>query len=189
MKKILVILGHPDLKSLNKKIADSYVDGAKKNFEVKKLYLAEMKFDPILHYGYSKEQKLEPDLKKAQKYIKWADHIVLVYPIWWTSFPALLKGFIDRTLLPEFAFKYDNKGKLQKFLTGKTASLIMTTGGPKLWYFLFGKIMNKPMSIGILKFCGINPKKQIFICDIKKMPEQRVKDIFDKIKKMGEKGI
>lgn len=188
-KKVLVIMGHPGLKSLTKSIADSYIKGARKNYEVRSIYLSRLKFDPILHEGYNKIQKLEPDLIKAQKDIKWAEHIVFVYPLWWGMLPALLKGFLDRTLLPGYAFKYDKKGKLSKFLKGKTGSLIITAGGPKFMYFFAGWIINIPMNVAVLKFCGIKPKKQTFFTKVKRLSKEESEKIFEKAKILGEKGI
>lgn len=190
MKNILVILGHPSPKSLNREIAQRYVQGAKKNFQVKTLYLSELKFDPILHEGYNKTQELEPDLKKAQELIKWANHLVFIYPIWWTSSPALFKGFIDRVFLPGYAFKYRPGGAHETLLNNKTATMFMTTGGSRWWYLAFGKIMNKPIAIGFLKFCGIKPKKQKFICEIRTTtPKERIQQILNNAEQWGEKGV
>ena len=189
MKKILVILGHPSKNSLNGAMAEAYIDGAKRRHEVLSIFLSDIKFNPILDAGYVKSQKLEKDLIDAQEKIKWADHIVLFYPIWWTAPPAILKGFFERILLPRYAFKYEKGGKVTQLLKGRTASLIMTTGGKKIWYKLFGWIMNKPMSLGTLGFCGIKVKKQIFISDIRKVAEKRSKKIFNDMKRLGWKGI
>ena len=190
VKKILVILGHPSAESFNQEIADTYAESAlKSGFKVRKVYLNKIKFNPVLWGNYSKKMKLEPALVKTQEDILWADHLVFVYPIWWTSPPAILKGFIERTFLPGFAFKYHYGGIHDKLLKGKTASLIMTTGGQKIWYFLFGWIMNKPMSIGTLGFCGIKVKKQIFFSDIRKLSQERIDKILGKARILGEKGI
>ena len=188
-KKVLVVMGHPSMKSLSKSIADFYIRGAKKNYDVKSIYLPKLKFDPILHEGYNKNQKLEPALVKAQEDIKWADHIVFVYPMWWGMLPALLKGFLDRILLPGFAFKYDRNGKLSKFLKDKTGSLIITTGGPKFMYFLGGWMINIPMNVAVLKFCGIRPKKQTFFTDVKRLSKEESEEIFEKARILGEKGV
>lgn len=189
-KKILVIMGHPSMNSLNRDIADSYIKGAKKNFQIKKIYLPLLKFDPILHEGYNKAQELEPDLKRSQEMIKWAEHIVFVYPLWWISFPALLKGFIDRTFLPGFGFKFHSGRKIDKFLTGRTATFIITTGGRQILYDLFGWIMMKHLSVGLLGITGIKLKKQRFFSEIRKSTSKKeVDEILEEVRLMGEKGI
>ena len=102
--------------------------------EVREVFLADLRFDPVLHHGYKEIQELETDPVHAQELIKWADHLVFVYPLWWATMPALLKGFLDRTLLPDFAFKYrPNSPFWDKDLTGKTARMIITMDAP-VWY-------------------------------------------------------
>ena len=106
-KRILVILGHPAQDSLCGALAQAYVKGAEAaGHEVRSLALGSLRFDPILREGYNCIQPLEPDLLAAQEAITWAQHLVFVYPIWWGSIPALLKGFFDRVLLPGFAFRF-----------------------------------------------------------------------------------
>ena len=95
-----------------------FAEAEKSGYHVKLLELNELKFDLSLHVSYKSEQKLEPDLVLAQKYILEAEHLVFVFPNWWGMMPALLKGFIDRTFLPGFAFKYREKSPLpEKLLT------------------------------------------------------------------------
>jgi NAD(P)H dehydrogenase (quinone) len=141
MKKVLVILGHPRLESYCNALSQAYERGAKEaGAEVRRLDLARLEFDPIFKLEsdtrFSGEQGkgLEPDLIKAQQDIVWADHLVFVYPSWWGSFPTLLKGFIDRTFTPGFAFKY-HQGKTlpEQLLKGKTARLIVTMDTPSWW--------------------------------------------------------
>lgn len=64
-----------------------------------------MNFNPNLEFGYRKRMELEPDLIDSQERIIWSEHIVIVYPVWWGSFPAIMKGFFDRTLLAPFSYK------------------------------------------------------------------------------------
>lgn len=172
--KILAILANPSKKSYCNALLQEYIRGAKKNNEVKTLYLGDLKFDPILKEGYRKIQKLESDLKKAQKLIRWANKIVLVYPTWWTTYPALLKGFFDRTLIPGFGFKYTGPRSWLKLLEGKTARVIVTMGSPS-WYYKF--IMGDPgykAIKGTLGFCGISPIQKTYIDNIElKTPKQR----------------
>ncbi len=66
--------------------------------------MVDLNFNPNLEFGYRQRTKLEPDLIDAIEKIKKADHIVWVFPMWWYGYPALLKGFIDRTFLPGITF-------------------------------------------------------------------------------------
>jgi len=96
-KKILIINGHPDEESFNFGLSDAYKNGAEKSdAEVKEIRIRELSFNPNLQFGYRKRTELEPDLIEAQEKLKWADHIVWIYPVWWGSVPAIMKGFLDR---------------------------------------------------------------------------------------------
>jgi len=122
----------------------------------------ENRSDPFfLWNGYTKIQELEPDLVMAQEWIHWSDHLVFVYPNWWGSMPAIMKGFFDRVFLPGFAFKYREGSALwHKLLTGRTAHLLVTMDTPG-WYYRW--IWHRPghnqMKRTILGFCGINVAK------------------------------
>jgi NAD(P)H dehydrogenase (quinone) len=136
MKKILIINGHPDKESFNYALSEAYKIGAKKSTaEIQEINIRELNFNPNLQFGYRKRTELEPDLLEAQEKLKWADHLVLVYPIWWGSVPAIMKGFLDRVLLPGFAFnKRETSLWWNKCFTGKTARIICTLDQPA-WYY------------------------------------------------------
>ncbi|MFM9910774.1 MAG: NAD(P)H-dependent oxidoreductase [Chitinophagaceae bacterium] len=190
MKKILIINGHPDKESFCFALADSYKKGADAaGGDCKLINLADLKFNPILTYGYRKISELEPDLIEAQKDILAADHLVFVYPNWWSTYPALLKGFIDRTFLPNFAFKYHTKGPFwDKLLKGKTARLIVTMDTPAWYYWLINKNAgHNSMKIGILKFCGVNPVKITAFATIKSSDDKERKQWLDEVEALGKK--
>jgi NAD(P)H dehydrogenase (quinone) len=105
-KKILILNGHPDKESYNYALAEAYFKGAKASgADVQIIHIRDLHFNLNLQYGYRKRTDLEPDLLMTQEKLKWAEHLVLVYPVWWGSVPAIMKGFLDRTLLPGFAFQ------------------------------------------------------------------------------------
>ncbi|MDR1425866.1 MAG: NAD(P)H-dependent oxidoreductase [Rickettsiales bacterium] len=162
-KKILVIDANPSKFSLTACLAEEYEIHARKNsFSVELLALRDLVFDPILHYGYSRHQELEPDVEKSQKLIGWCDHLVLVSPVWWYGPPALLKGFFDRVFLPEFAFNVQSVPvrKVSRVLAGKTATLIYTYGGPKNNMAVnFEDPFALQVRDGILYFCGFEKIK------------------------------
>lgn len=157
-KKILVLLGHPDADTYSGLIAEHYQTGAEEaGHEVQRVNLGELAFDPILHKGYKEIQNLEPDLLDLQEKFRWADHIVIVYPNWWCTMPALLKGLFDRFWLPGFAFNFNKQTKkLDKHLTGKTGRVIIVMGthSPFKTWWQFGDYTNE-IQYGILEFAGI----------------------------------
>lgn len=157
---ILVINGHPNRSSFSSAVAGSYAAGVREEgVEVELLNLGDLKFDPILHDGYNKIMPLEPDLIRAQKLIKDCQRLVICYPQWWGSGPALLKGFIDRTFLPGFAFHYRDKGPFwDKLLTGRSAELWMMSDSPRLWFFfMYWNSPIKWLKSATLEFCGFTP--------------------------------
>lgn len=141
MKKILIINGHPDSESFCADLAISYKNGAElAKANCKLVNLTDLQYDLNLHKGYRERTDLEPDLLQIQKYILQADHLVFVYPTWWGTYPALLKGFIDRVFLPKYAFKYRENSLLwDKLLKGRSARLIVTMDTPKWYYSLIYK--------------------------------------------------
>lgn len=163
-KRILLILGHPSGDSFCAALAERYAQAAvQAGHEVRRLQLGELDFDPVLRQGYRHIQALEEDLQKAQSDILWAEHLTLVYPIWWGGIPALLKGFFDRVLLPGFAFKYRaGKAFPDKLLLGRTAHLLVTLDTPP-WYYRW--IYRMPglhqVRKTTLEFCGIKPLRTL----------------------------
>src|SRR3546814_3060446 len=60
-------------------------------------------------------------IHKAQADIRWADHLVILYPLWLGDVPALLKGFLEQILRPGFAIDEGSTGMSAKLLTGRSA--------------------------------------------------------------------
>ena len=150
-KKILIILGHPDLDSYNYALFNAYKKGAlASGAEVRELIIRDLNFNPNLSFGYRKRTELEPDLIAAQDAILWANHLVWIYPVWWGSLPGILKGFIDRVFLPGFAFQ-KREGSIwwDKLLKGKSARIISTLDQPAWYYWL---VYNAPSNNAMKKY-------------------------------------
>ncbi len=130
--RILIVQGHPDTESFCSSLARSYQEGAQSaGHECRLLNVGELQFDSNLAHGYRQIQPLEPDLIKAQEWVKWCEHLVVIYPMWWGQMPALLKGFFDRCFLPGFAFKYHaNDPFWDRLLKGRSAHMIVTSDAP-----------------------------------------------------------
>jgi putative NADPH-quinone reductase len=189
MKKILIINGHPDKKSFCSALAESYKKGADSSgVGCKLVHLIDLDFNPILTFGYREISDLEPDLVKMQQEILAAEHLVLVYPNWWATFPALLKGFIDRVFVPNFAFKYrENSPFWDKLLAGKTARMIVTMDTPKWYYFLMNiNAGHNAMRIGVLEFCGIKPVKITSFAPVKSSDDVKRRKWLAEVEKLGK---
>ena len=123
---------------------------------VELLELAALEFDPNVRTSAFAAQSVEADLRRAAALIGWADHLVFVYPTWWGTMPALLKGFLDRVLAPGFAFEEIGSAGYRALLTGRTAELLTTTDTPGwVWRWIYGAPGDKAMARAILGFCGI----------------------------------
>lgn len=78
MARIAIIIGQPKHNSFCEALGEAYKRGAEAGgHEVRRFVLANMSFDPILHEGFDKQQKLEPNLAEAQAAIVWAGAISL----------------------------------------------------------------------------------------------------------------
>lgn len=188
-RKILIINGHPDKQSFNFALADSYRKGAEKSTaEIQEINIRELNFNPNLQFGCRKRTELEPDLLAAQQKLKWADHIVWVYPVWWGSVPAIMKGFLDRVLLPGFAFK-KREGSVwwDKYFTGKTARLICTMDQPTWFYRLInGSPTHSAMKKLTMNFIGVKSVKITSIGPLRLSKEAFREKWLKKVEKLGE---
>ena len=188
MKNILVIFGHPVNNTYADSLKNTYVSAAQKTgATVKELVLRELDFEINFREGYRGSQELEPDLKYAQELIGWADHLVFFYPNWWAIYPALLKGFIDRTFLPGFAFKYRKNNPIpEKLLTGKTARLVVTMDAPPWYYYLHNFAPgHHAMRKGVLHFCGVKPVRISSIGPIRASSERKREKWVKLMEKIG----
>jgi len=187
--KIFVLIGHPDTQSFNRELANAYAEGAReKEHEVQITNLGDISFDPILHHGYREPQELEPDLKKIQEDIKWCEHFVILYPSWWSTMPAILKGMFDRIWLPGFAFKFRRNGLWwDGLLKSRTARIFVTSDAPPIFTrIIFGDTTNE-IRKGTLWFAG-------FSVSVKKIgPVKRISDLKkekwkEKMRRWGREG-
>jgi putative NADPH-quinone reductase len=192
-KKILVLLGHPDWDSFCGYLATRYSEGAEvSGHEVRRVNVGDLQFDPILHKGYKVIQELEPDLVRMQENFRWADHIVVIYPNWWSTMPALLKGLFDRMFLPSFAFSI-NKGSFfgtwKKLLSPRTGRVIITMKSrPFLAWLGIGDYSNE-IRRGIFWFSGIWPTHVTSIGKVEDMDPEERSLWGDRIAEMGVRGV
>lgn len=191
-KRILIILGHPAKarQSFSEVLAEAYQNGAlSTGHEVQLVSIARLNFDPILHEGYQGDQPPELDISDAQQKIRWAEHIVIIYPMWGYMIPALLKGFFERTFTRGFAYVEKSTNPLKSgLLGGKSARIIQTMGMPSILYRLYFKAHGAKALRDILKFCSITPIRISYFGSIEESENKR-KTYLEKTQALGRAGI
>ncbi|MDF3076393.1 MAG: ycaK [Sphingobacteriaceae bacterium] len=186
---VLVINGHPREDSFCSAISMAYIAGAKTaRAEIRYLPLAERPFNLNVTHSSPKQQVEEPVIQNARELILWANHIVFVYPTWWGTMPALLKGFIDRVFTEGFAFEETEGGAgYLPLLKGRTAEVITTMDTPKLVYHLIYRAPgHNAMRRSLLEFCGFEMSAMSAFGPVKSStPEQRERWLAS-VQKRGE---
>ena len=175
--RVLIIVGHPRKGSFCGALANAYRAGAvRAGAEVRVLWLADLRFDPDVRSFDPAVQRVEDDVRRGRQLITWADHLAFVYPTWWGTMPALLKGFLDRVLAPGFAFEDRPGGQgWRKLLRGKSADLVTTMDTPGWAYrWIYRAPGHNAMRRAILGFCGIATARVLSFGPIKDcQPAQR----------------
>ena len=180
-----VIFSHPWDGSFNKAILDQVV---KKLDETKEKYtvidLNKDGFNPVMSEEelslYSQGKSNAPLVLKYREILKNTDELILIFPIWWMSMPAILKGFFDKVMVKGFAYE-NTKNGIKGLLTNiKTAKMITTAEVPKILLSItgFGITMKKANLGGV----GIKKTKWIHYSFKAKGKDEDRKKFFEKVK-------
>lgn len=166
-KKITIIQGHPDSETrhFGHVLADAYATGAATGaHEVKRIEVARLDFSLLRNQSEWNSGPPPASLVEAQAAIAWADHLVIIFPLWLGTMPALLKAFLEQVLRPGFALIYEGHRFPQKGLAGKSAQIVVTMGMPAFWYRWFFRSHGvRGLERSILGFCGIKPVRETLI--------------------------
>jgi 1,4-dihydroxy-2-naphthoate polyprenyltransferase len=157
---LLIIIGHPRAGSLCHALAAEYFHGAQAaGATIEVLDLRGLAFSRDVETRSIALQASEPDIERARELVSWSDHLVFFYPTWWGTMPSLMKGFIDRLLLPGFAFRYaENATGYEGLLRGRSAHLVTTMDTPpSIYRIVYRAPGHNAMKRATLAFCGIDP--------------------------------
>jgi 1,4-dihydroxy-2-naphthoate polyprenyltransferase len=168
--RVLIVLGHPRRGSFCDALADAYATGATEaGADVRRLRVADLQFEPNVLEPSPCAQPTEESIAAAMALVAWADHLVFVFPTWWGTMPALLKGFLDRVLMPGFAFQDRDDGEgWDKLLSGRSAHLLTTMDTPPFVYrWIYGSPGLNGLARATLGFCGIAPVRRTICGPVK----------------------
>jgi NAD(P)H dehydrogenase (quinone) len=167
--KVLIVYAHPNPQSFNHAILESFTRGledAGHTFEAVDLYA--INFDPcskLEDFAQFTGGQMPKDVLDQQGKVAQADALTFIYPVWWWSCPAILKGWIDRVLSHGFAYKIDEKGQPEGLLKHKKALLISTTMAMEADYKASGidDAMKKVDWATFTFLCGIQNVEHVFL--------------------------
>lgn len=169
---ILIVYAYPNDKGYNSAIFKKVKENINKDHDIRILDLYKDKFNPVLYFDENKRRRNladDPETKKYREDILWSEHIIFIFPIWWSGMPAILKGYIDRVYVKGFAYSY--KGIFPVgFLKGKSAWIIITHDTPKLYAKIIQQDYGRVLKKQVLEMSGIKPVR------ITEMPFLRDKD-------------
>jgi putative NADPH-quinone reductase len=190
-RRITIIQGHPDpaRDRFCHALADAYAAGAEiAGLEVKRIEVAELEFPLLRTQADFEKGSPPPEVAAAQDAIRWAQHLVTIYPLWLGMMPALLKGFLEQVFRPGFAHLTDARG-WQALLKGRSARIVVTMGMPALIYrWYFGAHGLKSLERSILAFVGIKPIRETLIGMVDSLNDRRSKAWLEKLRALGARG-
>lgn len=158
--KVLVVYCHPCPDSFNGAVRDTVLETlAERGHAVHLLDLYATGFDPVMRAdewrGYGdKAGNLEPVIDRAQELL-WAETVIFIYPTWWYGLPAMLKGWLERVLVPGFAFEMPTaqRGPRPKLRHIRRVMVMTTCGATPLMSWIMGQPGRRTLLRGFRSVC------------------------------------
>lgn len=157
----LVVMSNPAESSLTREISTAIIGTWRaQGYHADMVDLFAEGFDPVFgpadHAAFIGTDEMPDAVRAEQRRIDRADHLILVYPVYWWAMPALLKGWIDRVFVAGWAFDEDGKGRITKKLGRLKVSLIAIAAASDAIYTKRGyrDAMQVQIETGIFDFCG-----------------------------------
>lgn len=164
---IVIVYNYPYKGSFCHALLESTIKGAKlAGHTVDIIDLDSDKFNPVMSgqdlLAFRNHEASDPQAIDYINRIKKADHLVLIFPIWWELMPAMMKGFIDKVIFPGSTYNYTKSGygMISTLTKLKSTTIITTMNTPKIIYrFIFGNALQKALIKGTLKKSGLKNVK------------------------------
>jgi len=191
-KKIAILQGHPDpdARRFVRALADRYRTAAiQAGHEVSVIDVAGLDFPILRSQADWKSGVLPQSLRHAQQDLFSADHLVVLFPLWLGTMPALLKAFFEQILRIDGPLNDANSEQLYaKPLAKKSVRIVVTMGMPAMvfrWFFQAHGV--KCLERNILAFCGAGPIRRSLIGSIEADPRSRRRWL-EKVSELGRAG-
>ena len=166
-RRLLVINGHVDPRPerLCHALCEAYARGGRgAGHEVRRLDVGALDFPVMRRSADFFAPDVPPAIAAAQQDIAWAEHIVIVYPLWLGSQPALFRAFCEQTFRYGFALAPPGSRQMKGLLRGRSARVVVTMGMPGLAYrAIFGGFGERSLERAILWFSGVRPIRRTLL--------------------------
>lgn len=154
------------------------------------LHLDKDGFNPVMTaadlQGFVKGTPVDPKVIGYRERLAQADHLVLIFPIWWELMPALTKGFIDKVIYPGVAYDYDTSGRWPRMIKrwhSLQSITLITTMNSAGWVYrlIFGNAIKKALFTGTFWKMGYRNRKWINFSMVKFVSEEKRKTWLTKL--------
>jgi putative NADPH-quinone reductase len=164
------VYNHPHEGSFCSAIREAVESGLiKGDHEYKVINLDNDGFDPVMRekdlkafvqagkLGEEGLDGVDPIVLRYMKKLRWAEHIVMIFPIWWMTMPAMMKGFVDKVIFPGVVYKMEG-GSLVSMLYGlKQVTVITTMNTPQdVYKEVFGNSIEGSLIKGTFNKIGVH---------------------------------
>lgn len=176
---VFTVFAHPNRDSLAGAILDRFVGGLEAgghSVDISDLYRED--FDPLFRlqdFDYFRERGPMPAvIQDIHARIDVADVLAFVYPVWWWSVPAILKGWFERVLINGFAWDWDGDD-IVPCLTGKRVITLCVSGSSQRTYDRYGyaDALKLQIDTGIWTYCGLTDVETNLMTDVDASPQAR----------------
>lgn len=192
MTRIVIIQGHPTSGGGHfcQALAEAYAEGAfAGGHQVRSIPVADLDF-PLLRSKADWDSGPPPSvIAEAQRTMAWAEHLVIVYPLWLGGMPALLKGFMEQAFRPAFMTGGGgSKASWKTALKGRSSRIVITMGMPAFVYrWYFGAHSLKSLKRSILSLVGIGPNRHSIIGMIEGISDSKRTAWLDAMRSLGKR--
>lgn len=184
--KTVIVYYHPYSGSFCHGLLESAREAAiKAGQEVDVIDLGADKFDPVMNEkdlkGFINHEIVDPQAKDYFNRIKDADHMVLIFPIWWSLMPAMIKGFIDKVVFPGSFYEMPDSTTMTPLLPNLKVTIITTMNTPaEIYKTAFGNAIYNALVVGTFKQIGIKDVNWVSFNMVKDSAPQQRKEWLEK---------
>lgn len=185
--RTLIVYNHPREGSFCSAVREAVENGLKTgNHEYKVIDLDRDGFDPVMkekdlkafvtagRIGEDGLEEVDPLVLRYMKMMRWAEQIVMIFPIWWMTTPAMTKGFIDKVIFPGIVYKMEGGKLVSKLSSLKQVTIITTMNTPsEVYHDIFGNSLEGSLIKGTFNQIGIHDIRWISLNMVKQAGDEK----------------